>query len=183
MAYDSLLESFVLDPGRRSHAIDTLCLEHLGRALQTYQEMTGKGKAEISFAEVAVPQAANYCGMDSATVLALHRFFQPMLAEMQLEPLLLEIEMPLLEVLVDMEWEGITIDRALFQQLSDELGKDLQRLERRHCPRCRHRRKPQFTAAACQHSVREAAASGAEEDEDRPLHRRRRTGTARRNGA
>jgi DNA polymerase-1 len=129
VAYNSLLESFVLDPGRRSHAIDTLCLEHLGRALQTYQEMTGKGKAEISFAQVAVPQAANYCGMDSATVLALHRFFQPMLTEMQLEPLLLEIEMPLLEVLVDMEWEGITIDRALFQRLSDELGKDLQRLE------------------------------------------------------
>jgi DNA polymerase-1 len=129
VAYDSLLESFVLDPGRRSHAIDTLCLEHLGRALQTYQEMTGKGKAEISFAEVAVPQAANYCGMDSATVLALHRFFEPMLAEMQLEPLLREIEMPLLEVLVDMEWEGITIDRALFQRLSDELGKDLRRLD------------------------------------------------------
>jgi DNA polymerase-1 len=129
VAYDSLLASFVLDPGRRSHAIDTLCLEHLGRALKTYQEMTGKGRTEISFADVAVPQAANYCGMDSATVLALHRFFQPMLAEMQVAPLLHDVEMPLLEVLVDMEWEGITIDRALFQQLSDELGKDLRRLE------------------------------------------------------
>ena len=53
VAYDSMLASFVLDPGRRSHAIDTLCLEHLGRALQTYQEMTGKGKSEIPFAEVA----------------------------------------------------------------------------------------------------------------------------------
>ncbi len=129
VSYDSLLESFVLDPGRRSHAIDTLCLEHLGRALQTYQEMTGKGKSEISFAEVAVPQAANYCGMDSATALALHRFFAPMLTEMQMEPLLREIEMPLLEVLVDMEWEGITIDLALFRRLSNELGRDLQRLE------------------------------------------------------
>ena len=129
VAYDSLLESFVLDPGRRSHAIDTLCLEHLGRALQTYQEMTGKGKSEISFAEVAVPQAANYCGMDSATALALHRFFAPMLTEMQMEPLLREIEMPLLEVLVDMEWEGISIDLALFRRLSNELGRDLQRLE------------------------------------------------------
>jgi DNA polymerase-1 len=129
VAYDSMLASFVLDPGRRSHAIDTLCLEHLGRTLQTYQDTTGKGKGEIPFAEVAVPQAANYCGMDSATVLALHRYFAPMLNEMQMEPLLREIEMPLLEVLVDMEWTGITIDRDLFQRLSEELGTDLRRLD------------------------------------------------------
>ena len=129
VSYDSMLASFVLDPGRRSHSIDTLCLEHLGRALQTSQDLTGKGKSEIPFAEVAIPLAANYCGTDSATVLALHRFFAPMLAEMKLEPLLREIEMPLLEVLVDMEWEGITIDLDLFRRLSVELGTDLRRLE------------------------------------------------------
>jgi DNA polymerase-1 len=129
VAYDAMLASFVLDPGRRSHAIDTLCLEHLGRALQTYEGLTGKGKSEISFAEVSVPLAANYCGMDSATVLALHQYFAPMLAEMKLETLLRDIEMPLLEVLVDMEWEGITIDLALFRRLSQELGADLRRLD------------------------------------------------------
>jgi DNA polymerase I len=129
VTYDSMLASFVLDPGRRSHTIDTLCLEHLGRTLQTYHDLAGKGKAEIPFAEVAVPVAANYCGVDGATVLALHRFFAPMLTETALESLLAEIEMPLLRVLVDMEWEGITIDRALFQRLSAELGGDLRRLE------------------------------------------------------
>jgi DNA polymerase-1 len=129
VAYDSMLASFVLDPGRRSHTIDTLCLEHLGRTLQTYRDLAGKGKSEIPFAEVAVSLAANYCGTDSATVLALHEFFSPMLAEMALEPLLREIEMPLLEVLVDMEWEGIAIDRTLFRRLSAELGDDLRRLE------------------------------------------------------
>jgi DNA polymerase I len=129
VAYDSMLASFVLDPGRRSHAIDTLCLEHLGRTMQTYREVAGKGKAQVPFAEVAIPLAANYCGVDSSTVLALHRFFEPMLREMALDPLLREIEMPLLEVLVDMEWEGISIDRALFRRLSQELGADLRRLE------------------------------------------------------
>jgi DNA polymerase I len=127
--YDSMLASFVLDPGRRSHAIDTLCLEHLGRTMQTYRELAGRGKSQVPFAEVAVSLAANYCGTDSSTVLALHRFFAPMLAEMALDPLLREIEMPLVAVLVDMEWEGITIDRGLFQQLSRELGTDLRRLE------------------------------------------------------
>ena len=129
VAYDSMLASFVLDPGRRSHAIDTLCLEHLGRAMQTYQELAGKGKSEIPFAEVAVPLAANYCGADSSTALALHRFFGPMLTEMKLDALLQEIELPLVEVLADMEWAGITIDLSVFRRLSEELGKDLRRLE------------------------------------------------------
>ncbi len=129
VTYDSMLASFVLDPGRRSHAIDTLCLEHLGRTLQTYRDLAGAGKSEIPFAQVAVPLAANYCGTDSATVLALHHYFAPMLQEMSLEPLLRDLELPLLEVLVDMEWDGITIDRALFRKLSDELSGDLHRLE------------------------------------------------------
>jgi DNA polymerase-1 len=129
VAYDSMLASFVLDPGRRSHAIDTLCLEHLGRTLQTYQDLSGKGKSQIPFSRVAIPLAAKYCGADTTTVLGLHRFFAPMLSEMQMEPLLRDIEMPLLEVLADMEWEGIAVDLALFQRLSDELGRDLARLE------------------------------------------------------
>jgi DNA polymerase-1 len=129
VAYDSMITSFVLDPGRRSHAIDVLCLEHLGRTLQTSQDLSGKGKSQIPFSRVAIPNAAKYCGADATTVLALHRFFAPMLSEMHLEALLRDIEMPLLEVLVDMEWEGIAVDLALFRRLSDELGRDLARLE------------------------------------------------------
>ena len=54
VAYDTMLESFILDPGRRSHALDNLCLEHLVRTMKTYQEVVGKGKSEIPFAEVTV---------------------------------------------------------------------------------------------------------------------------------
>jgi DNA polymerase-1 len=129
VAYDTMLESFVLDPGRRSHAIDNLCLEHLGRTMKTYQEVVGKGKSEIPFAEVPVAAAADYCGADSATVLTLHELFAPALREARMEELLRDVEMPLVEVLADMEWEGITLDPALFIRLSQELGGDLRRLE------------------------------------------------------
>jgi len=129
VAYDSMLASFVLDPGRRSHAIDTLCLEHFGRTLQTYADLTGRGKAQIPFAEVTVQAAAGYCGADAATVLALHEFFAPALRDIAMEPLLREIEMPLVEVLTDMEWDGISIDPAVFDRLNAELGADLRRLE------------------------------------------------------
>jgi DNA polymerase-1 len=129
VAYDSMLASFVLDPGRRSHAIDTLSLEHLGRAMRQYGDLTGKGKAQIPFAEVPIPDAAAYCGADSATVLALHEFFAPALRDMGLERLLRTIEMPLLPVLVDMEWDGIAVDRTLFARLAGELTRDLIQLE------------------------------------------------------
>jgi DNA polymerase-1 len=124
-----MLESFILDPGRRSHAIDNLCLEHLGRTMKAYQDVVGKGKLEVPFAEVSVLAAADYCGADSATVLALHEFFAPALREVQMDDLLRDVEMPLVEVLADMEWEGITLDPVLFARLSQELGGDLRRLE------------------------------------------------------
>jgi len=129
LAYDSMLASFVLDPGRRSHAIDTLALEHLGQTMETYADVAGRGKKEVPFAELPVFRAAGYCGADSAAVLALHAFFAPRLRETALEPLLAEIELPLVAVLVDMEWAGIGIDRAVFERLSRELGADLGRLE------------------------------------------------------
>jgi len=128
-AYDSMLASFLLDPGRRSHGIDTLSLELLGRPMRSQDELTGKGKARIPFAEVSVADAAECCGGDSATVLALHHLFAPRLAEAALVPLLDGLEMPLVEVLVDMEWRGIAIDPVLFGRLAKELFVDLQRLE------------------------------------------------------
>ena len=129
--YDSMLASFCVDAGRRSHAIDVLSLEHLGVAMKSYEDLTGKGKAQIPFAEVPIPAAAAYCGHDSATVLALREYFAPRLAEAHAESLLAELEMPLVPVLADMEWEGVTIDIPLFARVSNELARDLQALEAR----------------------------------------------------
>lgn len=129
VAYDTMLASFVLDPGRRSHGLDTLSLEHLGRPMRLFTDLVGKGKAQVAFAEVAQSEAAGYCGADCATVLALHEFFAPSLRQMGLERLLQEIELPLMPVLVDMEWDGILIDRPLFRKIAGELTGDMTRLE------------------------------------------------------
>jgi DNA polymerase-1 len=129
--YDSMLASFCVDAGRRSNAIDVLSLEHLGIPMRSYEDLTGKGKAQIPFAEVPVEVAAAYCGHDSATVLALHAFFAPKLAERGVERLLTELELPLVPVLADMEWDGVTIDIPLFARVSNELARDLQTLEQK----------------------------------------------------
>jgi DNA polymerase-1 len=127
--YDSMLASFVLDPGRRSHALDTLSLEHLGRPMMGMVDLVGKGKGQVPFAEVGVTSAAAFCCAGSATVLALHKVFAGPLREQSLEPLLRDIEIPLIAVLVDMEWAGIRIDSAVFETLSRELSDDLRSLE------------------------------------------------------
>jgi DNA polymerase-1 len=130
VTWDSMLASFVLEPGRRSHNLDALALEHLGRTMRSHADLVGKGKAEIPFAEVAVADAADYCGDDSATVLALHEAFADQLATTGMTSLLADIEMPLVPVLADMEWAGISIDRARLGRISTELALDLSRLER-----------------------------------------------------
>ena len=126
-----MLASFVLDPGRRSHSLDTLSLEHLGRPMRAFEDLTGRGKEQIAFAEVPVPEAAAYCGADSTTVLAIRDSFTKPLRDQALEPLLRDVELPLVEVLVDMEWVGIAIDPRVFERLSRELAGDLATLERR----------------------------------------------------
>ena len=127
--FDVMLESFVLDPGRRSHEIDTLSLDHLGRALPMLSGTAAQGKLQILPAEVAVETAAQACGARCTTALALHEYLRPRLEDTALWPLFQDVEMPLVEVLVDMEWIGIAIDPPVFARLSRELTTDLVRLE------------------------------------------------------
>jgi DNA polymerase-1 len=129
VTYDTMLASFVLDPSRRSHGLDTLSLDHLGRPWQNPAEQVIRGKAPTPYAELAVDEAARLTGVECATVIALYRYFAPRLVDTELLPLLDEIEMPLVEVLVDMEWTGIAIDRSVFDRLSRELTTDLVRLD------------------------------------------------------
>lgn len=131
VAWDSMLASFVLDPGRRSHAIETLCLEHLGRAMRSRVDLVGRGRSTIQWSEVAVGEAAPWCGSGAATVLALHKLFTPPVESQALAPLLETVELPLIEVLTDMEWSGIRIDTVLFARLSKEMGEDLAEIESR----------------------------------------------------
>ncbi len=130
VAYDSLLAAFLADSGRRSFAIDVLSLDLLGRPMTQYTDLTGKGKSQIPFAEVPVAAAAAYCGADSATVLALRAALAPSLEGTKLEALLRDVEMPLVPVLVDLEWTGVRVDVALLRQLGEALTRDLGELER-----------------------------------------------------
>ncbi len=129
VVYDSMLASFVLDPGRRSHALDDLARERLALAMPMLAELVGKGKAERPFATLPVAVAARYCGAGSETVLRLHAAYQPELEDHALLRLLETIEMPLIAVLVDMEWQGVRIDRARLREIASTFARELMELE------------------------------------------------------
>ena len=130
VAYDSMLASFVLDPGRRSHALDAIALERLGTPMRTYADLVGQGRNVRAFAEVPLADAARYCCDDSEMVLRLAAAFADELEEHQLRPLLEKIELPLIAVLADMEWAGIRVDRALLADLSRQFAIELGAIER-----------------------------------------------------
>ena len=115
--FDSMLASYVLDPSRRSHAIDALSVESLGIAMTGYEELCGKGKQQIPYDEVPISAACEYSSADSDVALRLRQILEPRLAEQDAERLLREMELPLVEVLAEMEWTGITIDVPWFHSL------------------------------------------------------------------
>src|SRR5438874_350379 len=129
-SFDSMLASFVLDPGRRSHALDDLARERLSLALRTHAELVGRGKAERPFAAVPLADAARYCAVGSEIVLRLHAAFQPELEDHQLIRLLETIELPLMPVLVDMEARGVCIDQTRLREISLTFAGELTALER-----------------------------------------------------
>jgi len=117
LGFDTMLASYVLDPSRRSHAIDTLAVESFGVVMTSYEQLCGKGRQEIPFDAVPIPAARDYCCADADIALRLRDVFAPRLAKRKAEALLHEIELPLVAALAEMEWTGIMIDVPWFHSL------------------------------------------------------------------
>ncbi|MGH7522392.1 MAG: DNA polymerase I [Gemmatimonadales bacterium] len=132
VAYDSMVASFVLDPGSRSHALDDLAREHLSVELPTTAQLLGKGKGggtERAWGEVPPAEAARVSGAQVEMVLRLEDAFRADIEAHHLTQLLDEIEIPLIPVLVDMEATGILVDRVLLGEMSRGFNKELTGLE------------------------------------------------------
>ena len=131
VAFDTQVASFMVDPGRRSHELDVVVAEHFGREIRTRGDVTGRGKEERPFAELATDTAGDYCCTHADFALRLRRRLEPVLEEHALAPLFHDVELPLIGVLAGMEWEGIAIDTDLFGRLLTESRRELAELERR----------------------------------------------------
>lgn len=128
--FDTMLASYVLDPGRRSHGLDVLALEFLDHTMTSYADLCGKGRSVIPFDECPVEAARDYSCEDADMTLRLRRIFEPQLEAHELTRLLEGIEVPLISVLAEMEWTGITIDLRWFASLKQRFQTEREAVEK-----------------------------------------------------
>jgi len=130
VAFDTMLESYVLNSTGSRHDMDSLALKYLGHHTTHYEDIAGKGAKQISFSQVSIEDAGHYAAEDADITLRLHQHLWPNLqAEPALAKVLLEIEIPLIPVLARMEQTGVLIDGKLLKQQSGELAQRMLELE------------------------------------------------------
>jgi DNA polymerase I len=128
--FDTMLASYVLDPGRRSHGLDVLALEFLDHTMTSYADLCGKGRTEIPFDECPVEAARDYSCEDADMTLRLRKVFEPQLESYELTRLFDGVEIPLVDVLAEMEWTGIAIDLPWFSSLKQRFQTEREAVEK-----------------------------------------------------
>jgi DNA polymerase I len=123
---DTMLAAWLLEPDQGTYGLDRLAAQHLGYRTLPYDEVVPKG---ATLADVPAGQAADYSGEDADLTLRLHGVLAPLLSRAGLAPVLHDIEMPLVEVLTDMELAGIRVLPTELAAYSAELEMKLASLE------------------------------------------------------
>lgn len=126
---DTMLMSYVLDGAKHGHSMDELAQRHLHYQTITYTDVAGSGRTQKRFDEVAIEMATPYAAEDADITLRLFHFFKKRLAAEKMMSIYEQIERPLVQVIADMEYEGIKVDLFLLQRLEHEFSSQMQALE------------------------------------------------------
>lgn len=128
IAYDTMLESYVLNSGAGRHDMDSLALKYLGYKTISYEEVAGKGAKQLRFDQISVNKAGIYAAEDADITLRLHHKLFPMM-DKSLRDVLGDIEVPLVTVLADMEMHGVLIDPDTLKRHGNRLKEQMKALE------------------------------------------------------
>ncbi|MEO8560480.1 MAG: DNA polymerase I [bacterium] len=126
---DTMLASYVLDPGRRSHGLDLLALEFLDHTMTSVDDLCGKGKQHVPYDVVPISCARDYSCEGADVTWQLEQRFRPQLEAQQIYELYRDVEVPLVNVLADAEWAGIEIDVPWFASMKERFARERQRVE------------------------------------------------------
>jgi DNA polymerase-1 len=126
---DTMLLSYALGGGLHGHGMDELSLRHFGHQPIGYTEVAGKGRAQVSFAEVPLDQATAYAAEDADVTFRLHARLKPTLWHEKVTRPYEWCDRPLVPILADMEMAGVKVDRATLAALSAEFASAMARLE------------------------------------------------------
>ncbi len=127
--FDVQVASYVTDPGRRSHDLEVLALDVLGVSLPDLKTLVGSGKSEIPLSQVTPEALAEFSAQRLVIIEALADHFEEELEAEALRELFVDLEMPLVAVLSDMERRGIGVDDDFFREMSGRLARDLKALQ------------------------------------------------------
>lgn len=128
--FDSMIASYLLNPVKRNHNLDDIAFEYLSYKTIMISELIGTGKQQITMNNVPVDKICQYACQDADITFRLAETMEPLLKKEGLWQLLQGIEIPLIYVLAEMEWNGICIDALFFKQMSGDLFIKLQHLEK-----------------------------------------------------
>jgi len=129
LGFDTMVASYLLNASTRQHNLESLAFSELGYQMQGIEELIGKGKNQITMAEVPVEKVSWYCAEDVDMTLRLKEIFEPKLETEKLGKLFQDIEMPLVGVLAEMETTGIKLDSKVLNRLSGEAEVAIKDLE------------------------------------------------------
>ncbi len=141
IAGDSMIADYLLHAGERSHGMDVQSEKHLGHRTIPITDLIGKGKNQLRMDQVPTARVAEYSGEDADVAWRLCAELEPILERIGFKRpggknesgarryLYDDLEVPLIEVLADMEFTGIRLDVPLLQCMSQGMEESLKRLE------------------------------------------------------
>ncbi len=131
IAFDTMLESYVLNSTATRHNMDALAEKYLGYQTTHFEDIAGKGVKQLTFNQIAIEQAAPYAAEDAEVTLRLHQVLWPQMSEDTKRQTLFEnMEMPLLPVLSKMERHGVLLDSDMLHKQSHELIERIAEIEK-----------------------------------------------------
>lgn len=130
--FDTMIAAYLLKPEARSYKEDYLSLEYLGYQMQPIEDLIGKrGKSQKNMAEIPIEDVVHYAAEDADVALQLTGRLEKLLRDNELYDLFVDLELPLMHVLTQMEFDGTYVDREFLEQMSKDLQKEIGKLEKK----------------------------------------------------
>ena len=126
--FDTMIADFLLEPLRRRHSLDALAKSLLNHEMIPITDLIGRGRDQITLDQLDTSRVCEYAAEDADFTWRLYEYLAPRIQGSHLESLFRETEMPLVEVLTEMEHQGISLDVDLLARLSGEMTERLEEL-------------------------------------------------------
>lgn len=130
VAFDTMVADYLLAPGERNHSLDDLAKRYLNHQTIKIRDLIGTGKHQKRMDQVSVELVAGYAGEDADLPLRLSLLLAQRLGDEKLDRLFHALEMPLIEVLSELEFNGIKVDEARLKRLSEQYGRRMAELKK-----------------------------------------------------